>query len=350
MMAPLSGRDRILLTGASGFVGGHLAARMVAEGRPVRCLVRASSDTTRLRALSAGGEPRRVELVVGDLTDPKSLRRAVDGCSQVVHCAAMVSDWGTVQEIRAANATGAGDLAAMAAAAGVRRFVQISTTDVYGYPGAAGVAEDHVAQGFANWYAQTKREAETALNAVSARSDLEVVVLRPATVYGPGAGEVVGEMTRAMRWRYLPLVAGGRAVAGLVHVENLVDAVLLALTRREAVGEAFNVVDGLDVTWAGFLGDIGAGLGYPAPWIKLNYRLAFGLAVGFEESYRVLRRLTGLRTPPLLTRAAVQILGIDQDFSNAKLRAVLGWQPRVDYQEGLAATVAWLRDEYLPSL
>lgn len=342
--------DLILLTGASGFVGGHLAVRLVAEGRSVRCLVRPTSDTTRLRALLADGGQSDIEFVLGDLTDSDSLRRASDGCAQVVHAAAMVSDWGTVKEIRAANATGARDLAAAAVAAGVSRFVQISTTDVYGYPGTPGVTEDHEFHGFANWYSQTKREAEAALRSIAAASGLEVVFLRPASVYGPGSTEVVGEMARALRGRYLPTVGGGRAVAGLVHVENLVDAVLLALTRPEAAGESFNVVDGLDVTWGQLLGDIGAGLGYPPPWIKLNYRLAFGLAVGLEEVYRALRRLTGLRTPPLLTRAAVQILGVDQDFSNAKLRRVLGWQPRVDYEQGLAATTAWLRDEYLPSL
>ena len=350
MMAGVDGHDPILLTGASGFIGAHLAARMVAEGRRVRCLVRPSSDTTQLRALSADGVRSGVELVLGDLTDSDSLRRAVDGCAGVVHSAAMVSDWGTVEEIRAANVTGTSALAAAAVAVGVRRFVQISTTDVYGYPGTPGVTEDYVCVGFANWYSQTKREAEVAVRRIAAASELEVVFLRPATVYGPGSTEVVGEMTRAMRGRYLPTVAGGRAVAGLVHVQNLVDAVLLALSQPEASGQSFNVVDGLDVTWGRFLGDIGAALGYPPPWIKLNYRLAFCAAVGLEESYRALRRLSGMRTPPLLTRAAVQILGVDQDFSNAKLRRVLGWQPRVDYVQGLAATVAWLRDEYLPSL
>ena len=350
MMPGVDAPGLILLTGASGFVGGHLAARLVAEGRRVRCLVRPSSETTALRALSTGSGGPGIELVLGDLTDRDSLRRATEGCAHVVHSAAMVSDWGTVQEIRAANVIGTRDLALAAVAAGVRRFVQISTTDVYGYPGTPGVTEDHVFAGFANWYSQTKREAEAVLTTIAADSSLQVVFLRPATVYGPGSTEVVGEMTRALRGRYLPTVAGGRAVAGLVHVENLVDAVLLALSRREAAGEPFNVVDGLPVTWGRFLGDIGAALGYPPPWIKLNYRLAFSLAVGLEEGYRALRRLTGLRTPPLLTRAAVQILGVDQDFSNAKLRSVLGWQPRVDYQQGLAATVAWLRDEFLPSL
>jgi nucleoside-diphosphate-sugar epimerase len=341
--------ELILLTGASGFVGGHLAAKLVADGRRVRCLVRPTSDITRLRALVAARQGPGVELVLGDLTDSASLARATADCTQVVHSAAMVSDWGTVAEIRAANVTGTADLAAAAVANGVRRFVQISTTDVYGYPGTPGLTEDFVPVGFANWYSQSKREAETALNSLAAETDLEVVFLRPATVYGPGSTEVIGEMTRAMRSRYLPAVAGGRPVAGLVHVENLVDAVLLALSCPEAAGEAFNVVDGLDVTWREFLGGIGTELGYPLPWIRLNYRLAFHIAVFLEEGYRALRRLTGLRTAPLLTRAAVQILGVDQDFSNLKLQTVLGWQPRVGYGEGLAATVAWLRDEYLPA-
>ncbi len=346
----MNSEQPILLTGASGFIGGHLAARMAAEGRRVRCLVRATSDTTALRALATSDGGGGVELVIGDLRNRDSLRRAADGCDQVVHSAAMASDWGTVAEIRAANVTGTADLAAAAVAVGVRRFIQISSTDVYGYPGDPGVTEDYRPVGFTNWYSQTKRDAEAELTRIAAGTGLETVILRPATVYGPGATAVVGEMTRSMRGRYLPSISGGRAVAGLVHVDNLVDAVLLALSRPEAAGESFNVVDGLDVTWGQFLGGIGVGLGYPRPWIRLNFRMAFLIAVFLEEGYRALRRLTGLSTAPLLTRAAVQILGIDQDFSNAKLCATLGWTPRVDYAQGLAATIAWLRDDYLPSL
>ena len=110
-----------LVTGASGFVGGHLVARMVSEGRRVRCLVRPSSHVTRLHALCGEDDRGGAELVFGDLTDPDSLSRAVAGCAEVVHAAAMVSDWGTVQEIRAANVMGTRALAAAAAASGVRR-------------------------------------------------------------------------------------------------------------------------------------------------------------------------------------------------------------------------------------
>ncbi len=339
--------SQILLTGASGFIGGRLAPRLLSDGHQVRCLVRASSD---VRALSAlGGSPVGVELVRGDLVDPASLERAVAGCELVIHGAAMVSDWGTVAEIRAANATATAVLARAAARAGVRRFVQLSTTDVYGNPGGHGVGEDCIGSGFANWYSETKREAETALRRVSAETGMELVLLRPASVYGPGSRDVVGELATALRGGYLPLIGGGRAVAGLVYVDNVVDAVLAVLAAPAAVGEAFNVTDELSVTWREFLDDLALGLGCHPPQIRLAPRLALGLGVGLEEGYRGLRRLTGVHAAPLLSRQAVQVLAVDQDFSSAKLRSVMGWSPRVGYAAGLAATLDWLRDDYFAS-
>jgi nucleoside-diphosphate-sugar epimerase len=330
----------ILLTGASGFIGGRLAQRLVARGDAVRCLVRASSDTRRLESLAG------VEFVRGDLTDTACLPAAVAGAEAVVHCAAMVSDWGTVDEIRAVNATAAAELARAAVAAGVTRFIHISTTDIYGHPGGRGVSEDHVPTGFANWYAQTKREAEFALSRICSEAGMELVILRPATVYGPGSTEVVGELATALRGGYLPLVAGGHAVAGLVYVDNLADAVELALTRSAAVGEAFNISDGLDVTWRRFIGDLASGLGVAPPRLRLPGSVALGLGVVMERGYRAVRRRTGLQTAPLLSRQAVQVLARDQDFSSQKLTALLGWTPRVSYEDGMAATLTWLREEY----
>ena len=331
----------ILLTGASGFIGGRLASRLLGEGHAVTCLVRGSSDTSGLQALGDG-----VTLVVGDLTDPRSLARAVQGCELVIHCGAMVSDWGTVAEIRAVNVTATADLAAAAATAGVRRFVHISSTDVYGNPGGHGVDETCVPRGFANWYSETKREAEAALARVSAETGMELVILRPATVYGPGSREVVGELMTAVRGGYLPLIGGGQAIAGLVYVDNVADAVLLALARPEAAGETFNVTDELSVTWRQFLTDLARGMGYRAPRIRLAPRLALGLGIGLEEGYRRVRGWTGLSLAPLLSRQAVQVLAVDQDFSSAKLRRELGWSPRVSYPDGLAATLTWLGEDF----
>lgn len=331
---------RCLLTGASGFIGGHLAARLLRDGWQVRALVRPTSDTSRL-------EPLGVELVHGDLSTPGSLAEAADGCRHVLHCAAMVSDWATVREIRRVNVLGTRELLTAAAGASVERFIHVGTTDVYGYPGSRGVDEAYTPNEFRNWYAQTKLEAEQEVWRADATTALEVVILRPATVYGPGSREVVGEMASAMRAGHMILVGGGRSVAGLTYVENLADAALLALGERGAPGQAFNITDGLTVTWRQFLDDLADGLGVPPVRWNLPYGVASALAFSLEHGYRLLHRVTGLSTAALLSRQAVHVLGRPQDFSNRKAREVLGWEPRVDYATGLAATLTWLRDEYL---
>jgi nucleoside-diphosphate-sugar epimerase len=331
--------ERYLLTGASGFIGGCLAARLASEGYQLRCLVRASSDISRLRELG-------VELAVGDLTDAASLTRAVQGCSHVLHCGALVSDWATVEEITAINVRGTSDLLQAAVGASVRRFIHVSTTDVYGYPNDR-VQESYVASGFCNWYAQSKLEAEAAVRRIQQAGSLQTVILRPATVYGPGSEEVVGEIARAIRGRHMLLIDGGRPLAGLCYVENLLDAVLLASHHQAAPGNAFNVSDGAGISWRRFTDDLAEGLGAPPVRWSLPYRLALGIGVSLEHGYRLLRRATHLSMPPLLSRQAVQVLGRNQEFSNSKLRELLGWEPRVTYADGLAATLAWLQREQL---
>jgi ornithine--oxo-acid transaminase len=335
----LSADNACLVTGATGFIGGHIAQRLLADGHQVRCLVRSTSDTTLLESMP-------VEIAVGDLTDARSLQRAAEGCRYVVHCGAQVSDWATTEQMTQTNVVGTRDLLAAAGAASVQRFVHISSTDVYGYP-AREVDESHIASGFANWYSQTKRDAEREVRRAQEQGTLETVVLRPATVYGPRSIEMVGEMARAIRGRFMLLVDGGRAVAGLVYVENLVDAALLALRHDAAPGQAFNVSDGLDVTWRQFTDGLAAGLGAPPVRLTLPYGAARGLGRTLEGGYRMLRRATPFDVPPLLSRAAVDLLGRDQAFSNRKAREVLGWAPRVGYEDGLAQTVRWLRADDL---
>ena len=334
-------RDELfLITGASGFIGGRLAQRLAQEGRAVRCLVRASSDTPALEQLD-------VELVVGDLTDADSLVRAAQGCDYVLHCGALVSDWATVAEITRINVQGTRDLLAASVAASVRRFVQVSSTDVYGYPDGAQIEEAHAATRFRNWYAQTKLQAEAEVRRAEAAHALDAVILRPATVYGPGSTDVVGEIARAIKGRHMLLIDGGRPIAGLCYVENLIDAAVLALDHDAAPGHAFNVSDGLDITWRQFADGLAAGLGCPPARLSMPYPLAHAIGFSLEHGYRLLRRSTGLSAPPLLSRQAVQVLGKSQDFSNRKLSEMLGWEPRVDYSSGLAATIAWLREEHL---
>ncbi|HWF32583.1 MAG TPA: NAD-dependent epimerase/dehydratase family protein [Solirubrobacteraceae bacterium] len=330
--------DLCLITGASGFIGGRLTERLVQDGHAVRCLVRPSSDTTALESLD-------VEIVIGDLTDARSLARAAGGCSHVVHCGALVSDWATKNEIKKINVDGTRLMLEAAADAGVRRFVHLSTTDVYGYPGGHAIDESYRARRFRNWYAQTKLEAEAEVRRSERERALEAVILRPATVYGPGSIEVVGEIARAIRSRNMLLIGRGRAVAGLCYVNNLIDAVLLALSSDAAAGQAFNVTDALDVTWRQFTGDLAAGLASPPVRWSMPYQLALAIGFALEHGYRIARRATRLTAPALLSRQAVHVLGCNQDFSNHKARETLLWEPRVGYREGLDATLAWLQSE-----
>lgn len=339
-MSEGAGGGACLVTGATGFIGSRVARRLVSEGFRVRCLVRPTSDTSQLEQLD-------VELARGDLTDPQSLRAATDGCQFVVHCGALVSDWASVDQIRRINVAGTRNLLDASVAASVARLIHLSTTDVYGYPNRAGIAEDHAPTGFSNWYSETKRAAEVEVRRAERDGRLEVTILRPATVYGPGSKEVVGEMARALRARHMLVIDRGRPLAGLSYVENVVDLAIAALTHEAAAGQAFNVTDGLDVTWRRFLADLAEGLGVPSPRLSLPYRVAYALGLTLEQGYRLLHRTTGLTTQPLLSRQAVQVLGRHQDFSNRKARELLGWEPRVDYQEGLAATLRWLKEDYL---
>ncbi|MGO8905802.1 MAG: aminotransferase class III-fold pyridoxal phosphate-dependent enzyme [Solirubrobacteraceae bacterium] len=335
-----SREDVCLITGATGFIGGRLAKRLVQEGYAVRCLVRSGSDTSLLDKLG-------VEIAVGDLTRARSLARAVEGCHFVLHCGALVSDWATREEIIRTNVEGTRSLLDASVDASVQRFIHFSTTDIYGYPDGAAIDEAYAAKRFRNWYAQTKLDAEAEVHRVEEEHALDAVILRPATVYGPGSTDVIGEIARAIRDRKMLLVDGGRAVAGLCYVDNLMDAALLALRHEAAPGHAFNVSDGLGITWKEFTDGLAEGLGCSKVRWSLPYWMANGIGFSLEQGYRLLRKTTGLSAPPLLSRQAVQVLGKSQDFSNRKAREMLGWEPRVDYSAGLETTLAWLRTEYL---
>jgi nucleoside-diphosphate-sugar epimerase len=272
--------------------------------------------------------------------------QATEGARHVFHCGALVSDWATAEEIAEINVGGTRNVVEAAAASDVERVIHFSTTDVYGYPGTPRVEETHPVGRFANWYSQTKRDAEDAVRAVAASRGVDAVILRPATVYGPRSTEVVGEFAKALRAGNMVLVDDGRAVAGLCYVDNLIEAAVLAQRVGAAAGEAFNVTDGLDVTWREFADALADGLGCERARWSMPYSVAAGVGFSLEHGYRFLRRTTRLRTRPLLSRQAVHVLGRNQDFSNRKARDLLGWEPVVGFGDGLAETLEWLRTAY----
>jgi nucleoside-diphosphate-sugar epimerase len=320
-----------LVTGASGFLGGHLAEALVAEGEEVYVLARATSSMAHLAHLP-------VRPVVADLNDIAGLRRAVAPVTRIFHCAACSTDWAPWSTYFSANVTGTENLLQAAAAPRLERFVHVSTTDVYGYP-ATPCDETQPTVDAGLPYNQTKRLGELAVWKAYEESGLPITIVRPATIYGPRGKDFTIEIAVLLRQRLMATIDGGRARGGFAHVCNVVDAMLQASVSRNTVGQAYNLADGTNASWSEYLRLYAQGLGYPGPWIDLSFGNALGLAKVFEGLHSALK----LPGRPLLTRHAVQLLGIDQEFPVDKARRDFGFSPAVSLEEGIARSVSWIK-------
>jgi nucleoside-diphosphate-sugar epimerase len=316
-----------LVTGASGFVGSHLVDSLTAVGDQVRILVRPTSN---LQWVSP-----QAERCVGDIVDPESVRKAIRGVDRVFHCAALVSDWGDPAVFRATNVGGTKLLLDAALGAGVKKFVHVSTTDVYGYPGRF-VTEDAPFR-YRGWpYGDTKIDAEKLVWEYAGRG-LPTTVLRPATVYGPRA-PVVTEIVKLLRQREMVFIGSGNTNAGLCHVDNLVAGLLLAGRPDRGRHRAYNIEDGLGVTWRGFTNRLAMMLALAPVRTRIPRRVAY-VAGWALESWG---RLRNQSSRPLVTRMSVELLGTDQSFSNERARLELGWYPAVGFEQGMSRMQPWL--------
>jgi nucleoside-diphosphate-sugar epimerase len=321
-----------LVTGASGFLGGHLAETLVAHGEEVFVLVRATSAMPHLSRL-------RVKAVIGDLRDIESLRRAVAPVSRIFHCAACSTDWAPQETYFAANVTGTENLLEAARSAPkLERFVHVSTTDVYGYP-AVPCEESAPSVDAGLPYNRTKRLGELAVWKAHEERGLPVTIVRPATIYGPRGKDFTKEIASLLKMRLMATIDGGTARGGFAYVCNVVDAMVQASTSEAAIGQAYNLADGTGATWDDYLRPFAAGLGCPAPWIDLRFDTAMKLSRVFEGIHKLLR----LPGRPLLTRHAVNLLAIDQEFPVEKARRDFGFAPSISLEEGIARSVAWVK-------
>ena len=310
---------RVLVTGATGFVGRTLVPRLLGQGWAVRAAVR---DVCGAAALPAGVEA----MVVGDLEGPVDWRPALEGVGLVVHLAARVHVMGETGQdalgrYRRANAEATRRLAEAAAAAGVRRFLLMSSVKAVGEGGESPYTEA-TAPAPADPYGLSKLEAEAALRAVAAGSAMDWVVLRSPLVYGPGVGANFLRLLKIAR-RGLPLPLGAvRNRRSLVFVGNLADAVVCCLGHPGAANRCFLVHDG-------------ATLAVP----ELVRRLAglMGRKIWLPPVPLPLLRLgAGL----LGARAAFDRLCGSLEVDDSALRRATGWTPPFTTEDGLRATVA----------
>ncbi|NLF32165.1 MAG: NAD-dependent epimerase/dehydratase family protein [Planctomycetes bacterium] len=327
-----------LVTGATGLLGSHLCEQLVQRGQPVRALVRRSSDTAFLESLG-------VETAYGDITDPSSLPAALKGVRIVYHAAARVGDWGPWDEFVAISIRGTDNMLKAAAAAGVERFLHISSISAYGHPDGAGLVLDETAplgQDLHRWsyYSRAKVQAERLVWAAHQRGDLPITVCRPSWLYGPRDRASMPRLIRAIRAGKAKLLGDGSNRLNLTYAGNEAEGCILAANHPDAVGEAYNLSNDGEITQREYFEKIAAACGAPAPTRRVPYKVAYHAAFLME----FFGHLFGRRTPPLVTRYAVWLMGRRCFFSADKARTQLGWQPTVGYDEGIARSVAWCLD------
>ncbi|WP_424890242.1 NAD-dependent epimerase/dehydratase family protein [Streptomyces sp. XH2] len=321
----------VLVTGASGFIGGHLVRRLAERGHRVRVLVREGSD----RSGFAGSE---ADTVVGDLDDPGSLRRAADGVRQVFNCAGKSADWGAWEDFRRINVTGAANVVEAAALAGtVRRVLHVSTTDVYGYP-VRPCDESTEPRDTGLPYNRSKLLGERAVREAAARTGMPVTVVRPVSVYGPGSKDFVIEIADLLLRKQMVYIRQGRVPAGLLYVGNAVDAMIDACDSDATAGRAYNLRDPELTTWREYIEALARGLGAPPPKLSLPTPVATAVATVSEKLYG----LFGIKARPVLTRHAVHLFDRDQSYGIGRAQEEFGFKSPVGFEEGMRRTVAWL--------
>ncbi|CAB4883037.1 MAG: NAD-dependent epimerase/dehydratase family protein [Actinobacteria bacterium] len=323
--------ERVLVTGASGFLGGALARHLIASGREVTVMQRGPS-----------GLP--CAEIRGDITDPEAVARALVGCDSVVHLAAKVAISGPAREFVEVNVDGTRTMLEAARTAGVSRFVHVSSPSVAhggtALVGAdAGGADPHRARGD---YARTKAVAERMALAADAPG-FAVVAIRPHLVWGPGDEQLVGRIVARARAGRLFLIAGGCALIDSTYVDNAVTALVAALDRspdEEVHGRVFVVSNGQPRTVAELLAGMARAAGAPGPGRSLPYWLARSAGSVVERAWRVHPRGGSAGEPPLTSFLAEQ-LGTAHWFDQRETRRALEWRPAVGLDEGFARLAAW---------
>jgi nucleoside-diphosphate-sugar epimerase len=327
-----------LVTGASGFVGQAVVRRLLADGDQVRALT--APGDRRLPELRALGGGERLEVIEADVTDAAAIAPHFRGVARVIHTAALVHGFHPWARYRAINVGGTQNVAGAAHAAGIARFVHVSTSDVFGIPRDGRPIDE--ATPYRSWdepYPDTKIEAERWLWNFHRSSGLPVSVIYPCWVYGPGDQALLPGFAQAIRDGFLVFWHRDTRLAW-VYIDNLADAIVLASSHPAAIGQGYLVHDGASgPTLEDVCARLAELLGKPFAPRYVPYGVALAAAAGAQGLWRLLR-LRG--TPPVLTND-VKSFGFQWQFAGDKLQRELGWSPRVGIGDGMERAFAYFR-------
>lgn len=317
----------MLVTGAGGFLGSHVAERLVADGLGVRALAREANVPRWLAA-------RGAEVVVGDVTSAETQRRAVAGCEVVIHAASLVTEVAMPDsEYFRVNAEASETLARSAARAGVRRFVFVGSTSVH-RPNTGRALDERSPLEPEDAYGRSKAEAERRLASVGAETGMALVVIRPSRIYGPRDASLARVFRAIARGRFL-LVGSCTAEVDFVYVTDVAGAIASAVSR----GAGVYLVGGRErVTLERFFAEIAAALGRTLPGLRLPLGPAIVAAALVARAYTAFGR-----EPPIAPKRFAFFKN-SRVVDSTRARAELDYRPAVDLGDGISRAAAWYRE------
>lgn len=324
----------VFITGASGFIGGKLAERLLAAGRPVRVLARRS--VPQLERLGA-------TVIPGDLHDAAALRRGTDGAGTVFHVAGRVGVWGPPADFFRVNVEGTRAVIAACRAAGVPRLVYTSSPSVAYHGGDLAGADESapLCTSAPCAYPTSKAAAEREIAAANGTA-LTTVALRPHLVWGPGDRNVVPRVLALAKRGRLKIVGDGRNLVDVTHIDNVVDAHLQAEVAPAAVvgGRAYFITNGEPIVLWDWVNELLRGLGLAPIERRVSLATAYRVGGVLEFVWRVLP----LAGEPPMTRFVAKELATHHWFRIDAARRDLGYVPRVSMAAGTAALIALYRE------
>ncbi len=323
---------RALVSGATGFIGSHIAAKLCTAGAQVRALVRSGSDT---RLLRRDG----VECHEGDLTDPNcapALESALEGVDVVFHNAAVVGDWGRWEDFERLGVGGTERLIGAAIRCRVPRFVHMSSVSVYGFLRIRGKRIDE-SFGLEPWpwrwdyYGRAKAASERIVLAQHEKGAIGVSVLRPTVVCGERDRAIFPRASSLLARGRMPIIGSGHNEVHVVYAGDVADAALAASRRDAAAGRVYNLDGPGGCSQRDFLDTVADLIG--APRASRRVSVAGGFLRGLASEVR--GHLAGSAERPDLTRYLVVLLGGETKFDIGRARRELDWSPMTSVQEAL---------------
>ena len=320
----LAGRT-IFITGATGFIGRAVAQRLRALGAQVS-------------GVDLVADPKN-DVVAGDTPQPQQWAAGLDGVDTVIHTAALLGAAFPLEQAWRVNVLGTSAVLKASVEAGVRRFVHLSSIAAFGFDFPDGVDETYPVQVNGDVYTDTKINSEAVVLTAHAAKEIEVTVIRPGDVWGPGSVWVRSPIAEMRKPLGFPLPNGGNGVFSPVYIDNFVDAMALVVAAEEAVGQVFIISDGAGVRCGEFFGHLAKMSGGTIRTLPMQVAAPLADAVG-----SLLRRM-GRKND--LCSGTMWLLNRPGTYSIAKAQKVLGYQPLVSIDEGMARVEEWARAQGL---